>query len=594
MSRNASDILFETLEAWGVDTIFGMAGDGINALIEALHQAEGRIRYIPVSHEESAGFMATAYAKWTGRLGCCIATTGPGGVHLLNGLYDAKLDRQPVLAITGLPYHDLSGTFTQQDVDLDKLFADVAVFSQRVMGAAHMDAVASLACRTAIARRGVSHLSVPIDVQDEPESREQASPRGKRQAVSNEPAAGLLLPKPEDVERAATALNHASRVAILAGRGALGAEAELEHVADLLAAPVAKALLGKAVMDDRHPHCTGGIGLYGTLGTHAAMERCDALLIIGSTFPYLEYYPKSDQARGVQIDFDAQRIGLRYPVDIGLVGDTKATLESLCAQLQRKEDRSFLAEVQKDARRWEDLLEVAANRETCPIDPAVPVAALGRQLAEDAVVVTDSGHHTGVVARHLSMRPGMAFGVSGALASMACGLPYAISAAVAYPGRQIVAVIGDGGFTMQLGEFATAVRLKLPILFLVLKNGTLGQIKWEQMLFLGNPEFGCEVPDIEFARAAEAMGGRGFRLEDPATAHDMIAEALAAARTGPVLVEAIVDPDEPLLPAKVPQSYRQHLQKALSAGTPGASRIKAALQRDPPRTMMEEGEKADA
>jgi pyruvate dehydrogenase (quinone) len=538
--------------------------------------------------------MATSYSKWTGRLGCCLATTGPGGIHLLNGLYDAKLDRQPVIAITGLPYHDLSGTFTQQDVDLDKLFSDVAVFSQRVMGAAHVEAVASLACRTAIARRGVSHLSVPIDVQDEPETDEQASPRGKRQAVSNVPAAGLLLPKPEDVDRAVTLLNRASRVAILAGRGALGAEAELERCADLLAAPVAKALLGKAVMDDRHPHCTGGIGLYGTLGTHAAMERCDTLLIVGSTFPYLEYYPKPGRAAGIQIDFDAQRISLRYPVDVGLVGDTKASLEALCAQLQRKDDRSFLAEVQKEAGRWNELLEVAAKRDTTPMDPAVPVAALGRQLADDAVVVTDSGHHTGIVARHLPMRPGMAFGVSGALASMACGLPYAISAAVAYPGRQVVAVIGDGGLAMQLGEFATAVRLNLPILFLVLKNGILGQIKWEQMLFLGNPEFGCTVPNIEFATAAEAMGGRGFQLEDRTTVQEVLAEALMAARSGPVMVEAIVDPNEPLLPAKVQQSYRRHLQKALAAGTPGAEAIKAALRRDPPRTLMEEGEKTGA
>ncbi|MCI0756147.1 thiamine pyrophosphate-dependent enzyme [Teichococcus vastitatis] len=592
MSRNASDILLETLEAWGVDTIFGLAGDGINGVIEALRQAEGRIRYVPVLHEESAAFMATAYAKWTGRLGCCLATTGPGGIHLLNGLYDAKLDRAPVIAITGLPYHDLSGTFTQQDVDLDKLFSDVAVFSQRVMGAAHMEAMASLACRTALARRGVAHLSVPIDVQDEPESSEHPSPRGKRQTVSNVAAEGLLLPKPDDVTRAAALLNRASRVAILAGRGALGAEAELERCAEVLGAPVAKALLGRAVMDDQHPHCTGGIGLYGTLGTHAAMERCDALLIVGSTFPYLEYYPKPDQAPGVQIDFDAQRISLRYPAEIGLVGDAKATLETLCAQLQRKEDRSFLAEVQNQDRRWSELLEAAATRDATPMDPAVPVAVLGRQLAADAVVVTDSGHHTGIVARHLPMRPGMAYGVSGALASMACGLPYAISAALAFPGRQIVAVVGDGGLAMQMGEFATAVRLNLPILVLVLKNGTLGQIKWEQMLFLGNPEFGCSLPDIHFAAVAEAMGGRGFRLEDPARAQDMMAQALQAATSGPVLIEAVVDPNEPLLPAKVPETYRQHLQKALSAGTPGAAAIQAALQRNPPRSMLQEGEKA--
>ncbi len=342
-----------------MDTVFGMAGDGINGVVEAMRTRQDRIRFVSVRHEESAAFMATAHAKWTGKLGCCLATTGPGGLHLLNGLYDAKMDLAAVVALTGVPYHDIAETFTQQDVPLDRVFADVAVYTTRIMGAAQAEAVTALACRSALARRGVAHLALAVDVQEQDEAADKPSPRGAAQTASINRTDGLRLPEPEAVAEAAALLNGARRVAILAGRGALGARAELEQTAQLLGAPVAKALLGKAVLPDDHPLTTGGIGLYGTFGTHAAMAECDALLIVGSAFPYVEYYPKPGQARCVQIDRDPQRIGLRVAADVGLVGDARAALEMLNARLQRKEDRSFLEEVQAEARRWTETQRAA-------------------------------------------------------------------------------------------------------------------------------------------------------------------------------------------------------------------------------------------
>jgi pyruvate dehydrogenase (quinone) len=585
MGRNASEIVVDTLIAWGVDRVFGMAGDGINGVVEAMRTRQDRIRFVSVRHEESAAFMATAHAKWTGRLGCCLATTGPGGLHLLTGLYDAKMDGAPVVALTGLPYRDISETFTQQDVPLDRVFADVAVYTTRIMGAAHAETATTLACRSALAGRGVSHLALAVDVQEQEEDADKPSPRGSAQTASTNRTDGLRLPEPEAVAEAAALLNGARKVAILAGRGALGARAELEQTAQLLGAPVAKALLGKAVLPDDHPLTTGGIGLYGTFGTHAAMAECDALLIVGSTFPYVEYYPKPGQARCVQIDRDPQRIGLRVAADVGLVGDARATLEMLNAQLRKKEDRSFLEKAQGEARRWTEKQRAAEESRQTPMHPAVPVAALGRKLPPDAMLATDSGHHTGLVARHVMMQPGHDFAVSGLLASMASGLPYAIAAGLAFPDRPVFAVVGDGGLAMQLGEFATAVQHKLNLKLLVIRNGVLGQIKWEQMLFLGNPEFACEVPPIDFARAAEAMGGRGFTIEDPAQAGAVLDEALAA--EGPVIVQALVDPNEPLLPAVVSKTYKEHLKEALEAGTPGRVDIERALQREPSRSMME-------
>jgi pyruvate dehydrogenase (quinone) len=543
------------------------------------------VRFIQVRHEESAALMACGYGKWTGRIGCCLATTGPGGIHLLNGLYDAKADGVPVIAITGLPYHDLANTHTQQDVDHSKLFMDVARYSATIMGAAQVENVVSLACRTALAERGVAHVAIPTDVQEQPLDEAQRSPRNKEHHVSMARAEALRLPSERDLDRAADLLAEGRRVAILAGRGALGAGAQLLEVAEKLGAPIVKALLGKAVIADTHPLTTGGIGLLGTRPSHEVMEQCDTLLIVGSTFPYIEYYPKPGQARGVQIDRDAARIGLRYPVEVGLAGDAGATLTRLSQRLTRKEDRSFLERAQESMRRWRALLRTSAERPGRPMKPQTIAWALSRRLAPDAIIVADSGHNTGLCARYVEVADGQMFSVSGHMATMGCGVPYAIAASLAYPGRQVVAFVGDGGLSMLLGELVTIKRYGLPIKVVVLKNNTLGQIKWEQMMFLGNPEYECDLEPIDFVKVAEAMGLKGYRVETQADCEAVLDEALSGRDA--VLVEAVVDPNEPLLPPKRVEMYAENLEKALRRGTPGSAEIERALQEEPSRSMLE-------
>src|SRR5579872_1333825 len=359
----AADILVESLIAWDVRDIFGLPGDGINGLMEALRKRQDKIRFIHVRHEESAAFMACAYAKYTGRLGVCLATSGPGGIHLLNGLYDAKLDGQPVLAITGLQFSDLLHTHTQQDVALDRLFMDVCVYNERCMGAAHMENISELACRTALSYRGVAHITVPVDFQEiEVKAKgEGRTPRNVPHHVSDIFAASAGLPCEEDLRRAAGILNAGKKVTILAGRGALRATAELEAVAEKLGAPIVKALLGRAAVPDDSPYTTGTIGLLGTEPSQEAMEECDTLFIVGSSFPYIEFLPKPGKARGVQIDFDPTRIGIRYPVEVGLVGDARRSLQELLPLLERKTNRSFLSDAQDGMKDWHKKMDEQAS-----------------------------------------------------------------------------------------------------------------------------------------------------------------------------------------------------------------------------------------
>jgi pyruvate dehydrogenase (quinone) len=584
MPRNGSDILIDCLMAWGVDTIFGLPGDGINGVMEAIRKRNGKLRFIQVRHEESAALMACAHAKWTGRIGCCLATTGPGGVHLLNGLYDAKYDKASVVAITGLPYHDLMDTFTQQDVDLPKLFSDVAPYSTRIMSAAHVENAVSLACRIACAQHTVTHVAIPTDVQEETLEEAQPSTRNVEHHVSFARQEGERVPEEQEIARAIEILNRGKRIAILAGHGALGARDELLEVAELLGAPIVKALLGKAVVPDDHPLTTGGIGLLGTRPSQQAFEECDTLLIAGSTFPYVEYYPRPAQARGVQIDRDASRIGLRFPVEVGLVGDARKTLKILAARLKAHGDRSFLERAQRNKRAWQELLTRSLDNGTGRLTPGKLAHELGRRLRDDAIVAWDSGHNTGVLARYIDARGAQQFGGSGMMATMACSVSYAIAAALAFPGRQVVAFTGDGGMSMLLGELATVVRYRLPIKIVVMKNNSLGQIKWEQLMFLGNPEFECDLTPIDFAQAAQAFGIPGFRAGSP----DDVAAALdaALAHDGPALVEATVDPHEPLLPAKRIEKYAANLDKVLHEGTRDAPEIRAALEREPSRTQL--------
>lgn len=584
MSRNGADILIDSLAAFGVDTVFGMPGDGINGIMEAIRTRAGTMRFIQVRHEESAAFAAAAYAKFTGRLGCCLATTGPGGTHLLTGLYDAKFDRAPVIAITGLPFHDLSDSFTQQDIDHTKVFMDVAAYSARIMSARHVESAVSLACRHAVAYRGVGHLAIPVDVQEEPESEAKPSSRNIPHHASLVQAQGEMRAPDAEIAHAAEVLNAGTRVAILAGEGAGGAVDELLRTADLLAAPIVKALRGKGLVADDDPLTTGGIGLLGTRASHEAMEQCDTLLIVGSTFPYIEYYPRPEQARGVQIDRDATRIGLRFPAEVGLVGDARQTLAALNRLLRRKADRAFLTQAQQSYAAWRDLLRSAADRDASPMPPGRIAREVGDRLDENAVVVWDSGHNTGLMARYVTARRGQRYAGSGMLASMGCAIPYAVAAALAHPDRQIVAFVGDGGLSMLMGELATITRYRLPIKIVVIKNNTLGQIKWEQMMFLGNPEMECDLTPIDFAAVGQACGIRSWHVEDASQCAAVVQQAFE--HPGAALIEAVVDPNEPLLPPKRNDKYAKNLERAIQQGTRGAKELQEALAREPARSML--------
>jgi pyruvate dehydrogenase (quinone) len=582
MAITAADVLIESLHDWGIETIFGLPGDGINGIMEALRRRQDKVRFIQSRHEEAAALMACGYAKYTGKLGVCLATSGPGGIHLLNGLYDAKLDGQPVLAITGHHYHDLIDTHAQQDVNLDRLFADVAVYNTRVMGPAHVENVVDLACRTALTYRAVAHINFPVDLQDQ-----EIGERSKRNIASHTSdiiARRARPPAENDVVRAAAVLNAGKKIAILCGQGALDATDELEEVAERLGAPIIKALLGKAAVPDMSPYTTGGIGLLGTKPSQEALENCDTLLMVGTSFPYIEFLPKPGAARGVQIDLDPARIGLRYPVEVGLVGDSRKALHALLPHLRRNENRSFLEHAQSGAKEWWKLMEERGTRPEQPMKPQVVAWELGKRLSDTAIVSSDSGTIATWFARQIPARRGQMYSLSGTLATMANGLPYAIAAQIAYPERQCIAFVGDGGFSMLMAEFATAVKYRLPIKVIIIKNNTLGMIKWEQMVFLGNPEFGCELQPIDFVAFAKACGGTGIAIEDPADCGQILDRALAT--PGPVIVEAIVDPFTPPMPAKITLDQAKKFAESLARGEPNRSKIAWTVISDKVRELI--------
>ncbi|MCW5980835.1 MAG: pyruvate oxidase [Bryobacteraceae bacterium] len=569
---------------WGVDTVYGIPGDGINGLIEGFRKRQDDIRFIQTRHEESAALMACAHAKFTGRLGVCVATSGPGGIHLLNGLYDAKLDGAPVLAITGLQFHDLIGTHTQQDVALDKLFMDVCVYNERVMGPNHVEQLVDLACRTALAYRGVAHLTVPVDIQEKTPDEGFISKRNQPHHSADLFRRGGRAPEENDLRLAADLLNAGKRVMILAGQGALGAGAELEQTAELLGAPIAKALLGKAAVPDSSPYTTGAIGLLGTRPSQEAMEDCDTLLIVGSAFPYIEFYPKPGTVKSIQVDVNPANIGLRHPVDVGLVGDSKHTLRKLIPLLKRKKNRGFLEDAQKGMKEWRELMRTRSSVESMPMKPQVVAAQIDKYAADDAIIASDSGTITTWWARHIQARGNRMFSCSGNLATMACALPYAIAAQAAYPKRQCIAFLGDGGFSMLMGEFATCVKYDLPVKVFVISNRSLGQIKWEQMVFLGNPEYVCDLQPIDFAKFAEACGVKGIRVDRPGDCGDAVREALAS--RGPVIVDAIVDPQEAPMPPMVNLTQARKFAESLVRGTPNRKQIVKTLAANKIREMV--------
>jgi pyruvate dehydrogenase (quinone)/pyruvate oxidase len=572
----ASDVLVESLIDWGVDVIFGLPGDGINGFVEALRTHKEKIRYVHVRHEETAAMAATGYAKFTGKLGVCFATSGPGAVHMLNGLYDAKIDQAPVLAITGMTYHDLIGTHYLQDMNQDYLYQDVAIYNQRLMGPAHAKNIVDYACRAALSHRAVSHICLPIDYQTADMTEQKRYMRNVKGHTSEAFTVPRRIPERAQLERAARALDGKKKIAILVGAGARGAREEVLQVADRLAAPVVKALLGKDVIPDDSPYTTGGTGVVGTRPSTEVFENCDAFLIIGSSFPYIEFLPKPGQAIGIQIDDKPERIGLRYPVDIGLVGDTQATLRELLMYLSRNQDRSFLQQTQKGMEDWWDLMKERASLHDKPMKPQVVAWNLGELLEDDAIITGDSGTVTTYVAR-VKLRAEQRFSFSGTLCSMAAGLPYAIGAQTAYPGRQVVTFTGDGSLSMMMGDLVTLAQHNLPVKIIVLKNNTLGLIKWEQMIYLGNPEYGVDLKGIDFVKVAEACGAKGLRIEDPKKCRGQMKDALAT--DGPVVIECITDPNEPPMPPRATKAEIKHLTEALARGERDRGRISLTIAR---------------
>jgi len=561
-NKTVAELLIERLMQWGVDTIFSLPGDGINGIYEVLRINEKKIKLVQVRHEEAAAFAACAYAKYSGRLGVCLATSGPGGVHLLNGLYDAKFDGQPVLAITGHTFHDLIGTHYKQDLDLDKLFMDVAAYNERIMGPSHVYNVVDEAIKTALSQRTVVHINIPKDIQE-------WEMDGQRSAA-NVPAHSadiykLSRPVPSLVELngAASVINSGKKIVILAGRGALDAREEILQLAALTQGVIIKALLGKAVVPDDSPYTTGGIGLLGTAPSGDAMQECDTLIMAGTSFPYMEFYPKQN-VRTVQIDIDQARIGLRHGVEVGLTGDCRETLRALIKLLQPQQDKSFLEKTQERMKKWNDLLRAEGTREDKPLKPQVVAYQLSSLIDNNCIICADTGVVTTWAARHILIRGEQKFSVSGNFSSMANGLPYAIGAAISNPGRQVICLCGDGGFSMLMCELATIAKYQLPIKIIIFKNNSFGMIKWEQIVFEGNPEYGLDLHPIDFAMFARSCGVAGFSLDDPAQAQTIIRKALNT--LGPVVIDAKIDPYEAPMPGHISCEQAWHFIEAMIRG----------------------------
>jgi pyruvate dehydrogenase (quinone)/pyruvate oxidase len=580
MQKIASELLIERLADWGVDTIFGIPGDGINGIMEALRRHQDRIRFVLVHHEEAAAFMATGYAKATGRLGVCLATSGPGGIHLLNGLYDAKLDHQPVLAITGMQETQLLGTGYQQEVHLEKLFIDVAEYDVMVHVPVQIPTLVDNAVRHALAHRTVSHITIPNDIQvaDADANPWQAVAPASTPATSPVYLAAPGVAREADLRRAADVLGAGKKVVMLVGAGALGARPEVLEAAERLASPIVKTLPGKAVVPDDHPLTTGGIGLLGTRPSEDVMEECDTLFLLGTNFPYTKHLPPAGQARVVQIDIDPTIVGSRVATEVPIVGDVAESLRTLIPMLSRRDDRGFLDGAQQAMRKWRDRMGALEDPSRDPIQPQYLMRLIDRFASDDAILSSDSGTIATWSARHFDIRGDRRFMLSGNLATMAPGLPYTIAAQIAHPDRQCIAFVGDGGFGMLMAELDTACRYELPIKVFICNNSSLGQILWEQMV-LGYPEYGVRYSQpAHFAPWAEACGARAWEVSKVGDLEAAVKDALTT--PGPALVDVQVNPNEPPLPAKV--SYEQAKEFALAwvRGQPHKATIASTLLRD--------------
>jgi pyruvate dehydrogenase (quinone) len=574
MSKTVSDFFWQRLSAWGIRRVFGFPGDGINGLVGALARAGDRFDFVQVRHEEMAAFMACAHAKFTGEVGVCMATSGPGAIHLLNGLYDAQLDHQPVLAIVGQQARSALGGHYQQEVDLLSLYKDVA--GEYVHMASSPEQVRHLvdrAVRIAKAERTVTCIIMPKDVQ---EMKAVEAPPHMHGTVHS----GLGYSPPEigpreaDLRRAADVLNAGKKVAMLVGAGALNATDEIIEVADRLGAGVAKALLGRAALPDDLPFVTGSIGLLGTRPSYEMMSRCDTFFMIGSRFPYSEFLPEEGQARGVQIDIDGRMLNIRYPMEVSLVGDSKATLQKLIPLIERKSDRSWREKIENDVARWWKVLEGRAMNSASPLNPQRVFWELSPRLPERVILTGDSGSSTNWFARDLKLRRGMMASLSGGLATMGSGVPYAIAAKFAYPDRPVIALVGDGA--MQMNGLNGLITVKKywkqwadpRFVVLVLNNHDLNQVTWEMRAQTGDPKFEAsqQVPDFPYARYAELIGFKGLFVDDPERVGPTWEEALAADR--PVVLEAVTDPNVPPLPPHINLKQMKAFTSTLWQGDP--------------------------
>jgi pyruvate dehydrogenase (quinone) len=579
VARIASEALIERLADWGVDTVFGLPGDGINGIMDGLRRHQDRVRFVLVHHEEAAAFMATAYAKATGRIGVCLATSGPGGIHLLNGLYDAKLDHMPVLAITGMQETSVLGTGYQQEVALDKLYADVAEYDQMIYNPVQLPAVVDIAIRTAYARRGVAHLTVPNDIQVADAG---ADPWQHVAPAAAPKTAAVYLPPPgkpndEDLQRLADFLNDGDKIAILAGAGALHAREELLTLAETLAAPIVKTLPGKAAVPDDSPYTTGGIGLLGTKPSEDLMDEIDTLFMVGTNFPYTKHLPTG--ARVAQIEADPARAGARVATEVPVVGDAREGLRGLLPLLKGRSDTSFLNKYQKEMDTWRRRMTALEDAQREPIAPEYLMSAVNEAAASDAILTCDSGTIATWAARHWIIRGDRQFYLSGNLATMAPGLPYAIGIQRAFPGRQVIGFVGDGGFAMLMAEFITAIKHELPVKIVINNNNSLGQILWEQMV-LGYPEYGVRhsEPFVNYAAIATANGAFGVKVVRPGELPGAIREAFS--HDGPALVDVNVNPEEPPMPGKVEYEQAKKFAQAFLRGQPHKATIATTLFRD--------------
>jgi pyruvate dehydrogenase (quinone) len=572
MSETVSDYIVARLHAWGVRTIFGYPGDGINGMMGALARAEDKIRWVQTRHEEAAAFMACAHAKFTGEVGVCLATSGPGAIHLLNGLYDAQMDHKPVVAIVGQAGRMAMGAEYQQEVDLHSLFKDVAhQFVQTLVHPAQARHLIDRAVRIAIAERCVTCVILPNDVQEL--DAVEAPPREHGTTLSG---IGFhraqIVPHGADLSEAAAILNAGKKVAMLVGQGALGATAEVVAVAEALGAGVAKALLGKAAVPDELPFVTGSIGLLGTEASDRMMKECDTLLMVGSSFPYVEFLPKEGQAKAVQIDIAPRMLGLRYPMDVNLHGDAKETLQALLPLLERKEDRRWREQIEKWVKSWWETLEDRAMQSAKPVNPQRVFWELSPRLPDRCILTADSGTCAAWWARDLKIRDGMMASLSGNLATMGPALPYAVSAKLAYPDRPVVAAIGDGAMQM-LGNNVLVTIANLftewsdpRLVVVVLNNRDLNMVTWEQRVMAGDPKFETsqDVPQFPYARYAQMLGLLAFEIDDPARLAGAFDTAFAADR--PVVIEVHTDPEVPPLPPHISAKQAANFLSAVVHG----------------------------